>query len=173
MRMADIITERLLIRGTRESDGGDCLEIWLDDEMGRYLSDPPRELADEAELNFAVGIEGDEGWYPMVALHRETGDFIGTCSVVPSDGGARWDIGYAVHKRHWRRGYATEVLRALIAEGAARGVASFSATVAKENAASNALMAKLGFRVISDTGSFRKRLTDIVYPEYKYSLEIK
>ena len=172
MQMPEIETKRLLIRSTRESDGPDCLDIWLDDEMGKYMADPPREKADETELNFAVGIENDENWYPMVVFHKETGDFLGTCSIVPMNGGKRWDFGYAVHKKYWRQGYATEILHKLIELGKEKGIRSFSANVAKENTASNAVLKKLNFRIWSDTGSFRKRHTDIIYPEYTYMLEI-
>ncbi len=172
MRMPDLETARLLIRGTRESDGPACLDIWLDDEMGKYMADPPRDKAGEAELNFAAGIEDQDGWYPMVVFHKATGDFLGTCSVVPKDDGKRWDLGYAVHKKYWRQGYATEILQELTRLGAEKGVMSFTARVAKENAASGALLRKLGFRVWKDTESFRKRGTDIVYPEYTYIAEV-
>lgn len=100
----DIITKRLIIKSTQEKDGPFCLSIWLDDEMGKYLSDPPRDKADEAELNFAQGIEEQEGWYPFIAVAKETGDFIGTCSVVPSSDQKHWDLGYCVHKKYWRQG---------------------------------------------------------------------
>ena len=171
MQLQPFQTERLLIRGTREADGPACLDIWLDDEMGKYMADPPREKADEAELNFAVGIENDDSWYPMVVLHKATGDFLGTCSIVPMDDGTRWDLGCAVHKKYWRQGYATEILAKLIELGKEKGVKSFSANVAKANIASNAVLIKLGFRVWKDTGSFKKRGTDIVYPEYTYILD--
>ena len=171
MQIPEIETTRLLIRSTRESDGPDCLDIWLDDEMGKYMADPPRDKADEAELNFAVGIENDESWYPMVVFHKETGVFLGTCSIVPLNDGKRWDFGYAVHKKFWRQGYATEILQKLIELGKEKGIKSFSANVAKENTASNAVMKKLNFRILNDTGSFQKRCTDIVYSEYTYILE--
>ncbi len=81
-------------------------------------------------------------------------------------------MGYAVHKKYWRQGYATELLQKLIQTGREKGVLSFSADVAKENAASNAVLKKLGFHMWKDTGSFRKRGTDIVFPEYTYLLQI-
>ena len=171
MQMPEIETKRLLIRSTRESDGPACLDIWLDDEMGKYMADPPRNKADEAELNFAVGIENDDSWYPMVVFHKDTTDFLGTCSIMPMDGGKRWDFGYAVHEKYWRQGYATEILKKLIELGKEKGIKSFSANVAKENIASNAVLKKLGFRIWKDTGSFRKRGTDIIYSEYTYMLE--
>jgi len=171
MLLPEMETERLLIRSTRESDGVACLDIWLDDEMGKYMADPPRDKADDAEMNFAVGIETQDGWYPMVVFCKDTGAFLGTCSIVPTEDGTRWDFGYAVHKKYWRQGYATEILQRLVALGKEKGVASFTAKVAQENTASNAVLRKLGFHVWQDTGSFKKRGTDIIYPEYIYLLE--
>lgn len=133
MTTEPILTERLVLRSTREADGPFCLSIWLDDEMGKYLADPPRGRADAAELNFAAGIEQDDSWYPFVAELRRTGERIGTCS---------------------------------------RGGRVFTATAARENAGSNAVLHKLGFRVEKE-GSFRKRLTDIVYPAYTYRLDVE
>lgn len=34
----------------------------------------------------------------MVVFHKDIGDFMGTCSIVPMDKGSRWDLGYALHK---------------------------------------------------------------------------
>lgn len=166
-------TKRLLIRSTQEADGPACLNIWLDEEMGKYLADPPKDKADEATLNFAVGIENDEGWYPMVVFHKDIGDFMGTCSIVPMDKGSRWDLGYALHKKYWQKGYGTELLQKLIEIGKEKGIRTFSAKVAKENMASNALLKKLGFHVWKDAGSFKKRGTDIVFAEYIYLLNIE
>ncbi|MCL2665999.1 MAG: GNAT family N-acetyltransferase, partial [Defluviitaleaceae bacterium] len=144
--------------------------------------DPPKDRADEAELNFAAGIENDEDWYPMVVFKKDTGEFLGTCSIVPADGGKSWDFGYAVHKKFWRQGrnsegvpvqgYATEILQALIGLGKEKGINIFTAKVAQENEASNAVLKKLGFRISCYSESFRKRNTDIIYPEYTYMLEI-
>jgi RimJ/RimL family protein N-acetyltransferase len=171
MTTKDIVTNRLILRSTREEDGPFCLSIWLDDEMGRYLADPPREKADEGELNFAKGIETQEGWYPFVAISKENGDSIGTCSAVPSDDQKHWDLGYCVHKKYWRQGYATEMIRALIEFGYGNGGRKFTASVACDNAGSNAVLRKLGFYV-EKSGTFRKRHTNIVYNEYTYRLDL-
>lgn len=64
----DIITDRLIIKSMREEYSSLCFSIWLDDEMGKYLSDPTRANASESYMNFAKGIEDDESWYPFVAF---------------------------------------------------------------------------------------------------------
>lgn len=165
-------TARLRIRSSREEDGPFCLSLWLDDENGKYMADPPRDKADEDELNFAQGIETQEGWYPFVAELKETGERMGTCSVVPSEDERCWDLGYCVRKDLWRQGYGAEIIRAMIDFGLRRGGRSFTASVAQENIASNAVLRKLGFHVVKE-GSYRKRGTSIVYPEYQYRLDIE
>lgn len=172
MYMPEMETERLIIRSTRESDGPDCLSLWLDEEVGRYLSDPPREKASEKYMNFAVGIENDTTWYPMVVFHKESGDFLGTCSVVPMDHGTRWDLGYCIRQIYWKQGYGTEMLRQLIQQGISNGIHSFTADVAVENTASNALLQKLGFHIWKSGSTFRKSGTDLIYSEYTYRLDI-
>lgn len=172
MTTEDIITNRLILRSTQEKDGPFCLSIWLDDEMGKYLADPPRDKADEDELNFAVGIEQQEGWYPFVAISKETGDYIGTCSVVPGTDNLHWDLGYCVHIKYWRQGYATEMIKALIEYGYCNGGRTFTANVAQENAGSNAVLKKLGF-YIEKEGTFKKRNTDIEYDEYTYRQDLE
>lgn len=170
MLVDDIQTERLVLRSTREEWGGLCVDFWLDEEINKYLSDPPREKAGEKYLHFAKGIEQDPAWYPFVAFHRETGAFAGTCSAVPQPGDC-WDLGYCVHKSFWRQGYGTEMVRGLIAWGRQMGARSFTIDAAQENLASVALAKKLGFRVERE-GSFRKSGTEIVYPNYIFRLDI-
>lgn len=170
MTTTPIETPRMILRSTREMDGGFCLSLWLDDEMGRYLADPPRALADEAELTFAHGIEEDEGWYPFVGWNRETGKPMATCSAVPCPDGITWDIGYAVHRDDWRQGYGREMVAALIGFCRTRGGRVITAEAAQENAASCALLRSLGF-IVARESSFAKRLTDIRYSSYIFRLE--
>ena len=70
MLVDDIRTERLVLRSTREEWGGLCVDFWLDGEINKYLSDPPREKAGAKYLHFAEGIERDPSWYPFVAFHK-------------------------------------------------------------------------------------------------------
>lgn len=167
----DLITERLIIRSTREEYGPLCLSIWLDDEMGKYLGDPPRDKATEKYMNFAKGIEEDEGWYPFVAFLKDTNEFVGTGSIVPMEDPKHWDLGYCIHKSYWKQGFGTELIKALIDFGYTQGGRKFTADIAQQNIASNAVIKKLGFTVEKE-GSFNKRGTDITYDNYIYKLDL-
>lgn len=87
----EIETERLIIRRTTEQDSDFCLSIWVDDNMGKYLSDSPRELASENYLNFAVGIEKDTNWMPFVVIKKESMELVATTSLVPDNETYVWD----------------------------------------------------------------------------------
>lgn len=172
MLTEDILTERLVLKSMREEYSPLCFSIWLDEEMGKYLSDPPREYATETYMNFAKDIEKDETWYPFVAFSKSNNEFIGTCSIVPMDDPTHWDLGYCIHKKYWRQGYATEMIQALIHFGYAKGGRKFTADIAQENIASNAVIKKLGFTVETE-GTFTKQGTNMIYNNYTYKLELE
>ena len=172
MEIRDLKTKRLLIKRTKKEDADFCLDIWLDDEMGKYLSDPPREKAGEGYLKWKETVEEYHGCYYFIAVSRDTGERIGTCSIVPSEDEVRWDLGYAIHKKYWWQGYATEMIKALIDFAYAKGGRKITADVAQENPGSNAVLRKLGFQVEKE-GTFKKSGTDIVYDEYTYKIELE
>ena len=165
-------TNRLIIKSTKKEDANFCLDIWLDDEMGEYLSDPPREKADSVYLGWKEDVEIYDGCYYFVATSKETGDYIGTCSAVPSEDQKHWDLGYAVNKNYWRKGYATEMVEALIEFSENNGAEVITADVAQENLGSNRVLNKLGFYVEKE-GTFKKSMTNIIYDDYTYRLNLK
>lgn len=55
------------------------------------------------------------------------------------------EVGYTVFPEHRRRGYATEALRALLADAEAQGIRRFVASVGPANAPSLAIVRRLGF----------------------------
>lgn len=172
MGIKNLETNRLIIRSTKKEDADFCLNIWLDDEMGKYLSDPPREKAGDTYLEWKENVEIYDGCYYFVAISKETGEYIGTCSTIPSEDKKHWDLGYAIHKNYWRQGYATEMITALIDFCYINGGNKITAPVARENIGSNAVLKKLNF-YIEKEGTFKKCGTDIIYDEYTYRLDLE
>lgn len=171
MDMKIIETSRLTIKSTKREDTDFCLEIWLDDEMGKYLSDPPREKASDKYLKWKENVEVYNGCYYFVAMAKEDGRYVGTCSTVPSEDKKHWDLGYAIHKKYWRQGYATEMIKALCDFCIENGAEYITADVAKLNEGSNRVLKKLGFKIEKE-GSFKKQETDIVYEQYTYKFDV-
>ncbi|MBB6631838.1 GNAT family N-acetyltransferase [Clostridium algidicarnis] len=172
MMINDLETNRLIIKKTKKEDTEFCLDMWLDDEMGRYLSDPPRDKVGETYLKWREDVESYNGCYYFVAVSKETGNYIGACSTVPSEDQEHWDIGYSVHKKYWRKGYATEMIRALIDFCYINGGRKITADVAQQNSGSNAVLRKVNFHIEKE-GTFKKSGTDIIYDDYTYKLDLE
>lgn len=170
MNDIELNTNRLIIRNTKKEDADFCLEIWSDDEMGKYLSDPPRNKANEIYIKWKENVEIYNGCYYFVAVSKENGNYIGTCSAVPSEDKKHWDLGYAIHKKFWNKGYATEMIKTLCNFCKENGAKYITADVSKLNNGSNAVLKKLGFNIEKED-SFRKSGTDIIYESYTYRLD--
>lgn len=162
----------MVFLSNRKEDTDFCLDIWLDDKMGKYLSDPPREKVNDTYIKWKENVEIYNGCYYFVAVSKETGEYIGTCSAVPSEDKRNWDLGYTIHKNYWRQGYATEMINTLIEFCHINGGKKITASVAKENIGSNAVLKKLNF-YIEKEGNLKKSATDIIYDEYMYRLDLE
>lgn len=171
MNEIELKTNRLIIKSTKKEDTDFCLDIWLDDEMGKYLSDPPREKANDTYLEWKESVEKYDGCYYFIAVSKEDSSYIGTCSAVPSEDKKHWDLGYAIHKNFWKQGYATEMIKELCNFCMENGSKYITADVAKLNEGSNAVLRKLGFKIEKE-GTFKKGGTDIIYEEYTYRLDL-
>lgn len=81
---------------------------------------------------------------------KETGELIGAMVAFVSEDD-RYEMGYNIAKKYWRKGYTTEALRTvmnyLINE---IGIKRFRCSHAKENPASGAVMQKVGFKYVKD-----------------------
>lgn len=84
--------------------------------------------------------------YGMFALAgRDDGRVVGFCGLVHPGGQIEAEIKYALERRYWGRGLATEAVAAMLAYAAKEvGLARVIATTAPENAASHRVLLKAG-----------------------------
>jgi RimJ/RimL family protein N-acetyltransferase len=169
MKTEPVHTARLILRSMTPDDAENVWSIWGQVDTGKYLAD---EYYKDANTLRALFFDVDD-WpdYSFVAFSRETNEFMGTCSIGPEGGPMEWGFGYCVVKKHWGKGYATEMARALMDFACQKGIRDFRCTVAIENTASGRVMQKCGLRMDHES-SFKKRGTDIVYPSHIYTLHL-
>jgi RimJ/RimL family protein N-acetyltransferase len=91
-------------------------------------------------------------WINWTVLRQDTGEAIGTVETTVSPSNIVL-IAYMFAPSIWRQGYATEATSAAIAALEQAGAKAFEATIDTRNAASRALAAKLGFRLIETRAS--------------------
>lgn len=171
MKIEKINTQRLYLRGFEKTDVGFAMSVWNDPEMGEYLPDPSMENMDEEYRKSLESLGDDETCCYLISESKKTGDRIGTCSFIPSKDGVTYDIAYCVHKKYWRNGYATEMVKGLIEYAKQCSAEKITVVVNKENTASNAIVKKLGFKIVGEN-SYKKSGTNIEFSDYKYELEL-
>ncbi len=140
-------TERLILRRFTENDKENCLPF-LSNKQDCYM---------DCCRNFMIK---DEDYYQRVALFieretqyavtlKESGELIGTIHIFPDTARAvdTMEIGYCIAHEHQRKGYATEMLTAILQLlQNDLLVDTISAGTLPENNASICLLERLGFQ---------------------------
>lgn len=106
--MKELVTERLLIRDFRETDGEDLYEYLSDEEVVRY--EPHKVFSREEAYKEAKRRAEDENF---LAVCLESGKVIGNLYFAKG-GFETFEVGYVFNKSYWKNGYATESLNALL-----------------------------------------------------------
>ncbi len=153
-----VSTNRLILRPVNVTDVDDLYKIYADPDIMQYWSEPPyqdvKQLADKIQQ--ALDAES-KGTALMVALVlRETMHTIGHLSLFNiHDISGRAEVGYLLHKDHWQKGYMSEALAAFIKACFDRlGLRRLEADIDPDNAASTALIRRMGF---IQEGMFKSR----------------
>lgn len=142
-----IETSRLLLRKPRLEDAEAIYAGWAGDlDVTRYLSWPRHESIADTEA-FLRG--SDDEWSrwlagPLLVGSRESGVVIGSTGL-HFESANRAEVGYVFSRDAWGFGYATEAVRALLAEAHACAPLSVFASVHPHNAASMHVLEKCGF----------------------------
>jgi RimJ/RimL family protein N-acetyltransferase len=147
--VAELSTERLLLRPWRAADRAPFAALNADPEVMRHF---PAPLTREQSDAFADRIEASfahQGWGLWAVEVRDGGEFIGFTGLARPSFDAHFtpaiEIGWRLARGAWGRGYATEAARAAAAFGfetlAAEELVSFTAVA---NTRSRAVMERLG-----------------------------
>lgn len=151
--MPDIVleTERLVLR---TMEGEDDLDLFMrhlnSPAIMRYLGGPleRHQVAEKFARNAAT--YAGEGFAFLFLIEKGTGELVGQAGLKRVDAqGAKnpgdMEIGWIVREDRWRRGYASEAVRALLERAFIRHSARLVCALTSEsNRPSRALMEKLG-----------------------------
>ena len=114
-------TKRLLLRRFVLSDVDDLFSFYSDPDVIKYIPDAPRTYEEtKEELEWFMNGHPE---FPELGLwatiHKETGQFIGRCGLLPwtIDEQNEVEIAFAFSKAYWRQGLGTEVAQALLHYG--------------------------------------------------------
>ena len=108
-------TDRLIIREYTPGDFDALYEILSDAETMKYYPKPYDENGVHHWINRCIDSYRQYGFGLGALELKETGAFIGDCGISMQniDGEILPEIGYHVHKKYWRQGYAKEACAAV------------------------------------------------------------
>lgn len=145
-----ITTERVVLRWISEDDIDSLFEVFSDPQVARYWSAPPyteRVQAVKLQHDIAAGNENNTVIKWGLAL-RDSDRVIGTATLfnLNLDNG-RAELGYAMGRAHWGKGYMNEALEALVSHAfEVMELRRLEADVDPRNAASIRTLERLGFQ---------------------------
>lgn len=142
------VTERLTLRPHELSDVPFMIALNADPEVVRYTGNRAFGSEDEA-VAVVVSLmrqHEERGLGRFVVCLRDSGERIGWCGLKWHEEEQAADLGFRFFRAHWGRGYATEAARACLVWGDGLGLPRIFAEAMPANAASVAVLHKLGFR---------------------------
>jgi len=141
-------TARLCLRRLTIDDAPLMLAIWNDPEFVRYVGDRGIRTLDQAQTALRDGVlrlYADHGFGPYTMVLPNPDRAIGICGLFQRDSLDDPDIGFAVLPDYRNRGYVFEAARSVVAYAREElKLQRLTAIVSPENAASVALIRKLG-----------------------------
>jgi RimJ/RimL family protein N-acetyltransferase len=107
-----IETPRLLLRRLTDADLALLYDFHLDPEFNRFLGGPPapREEWIAGQASRWRDHEREHGWTQWAVERKDDGAFLGRCGLIMQrvDGAPEVEVGYALGRPFWGRGYASE-----------------------------------------------------------------
>ncbi|CAN5739594.1 GNAT family N-acetyltransferase [soil metagenome] len=147
-------TERLIMRPFVESDVDEIFAMRSDEDIMRFIREPQRrnESSDWIKLVSAHWKTDKLGF--CAVIEKETNKFLGWCGIWRLEETGEMEIGYAIDKAYWGKGFATEAAEKFMRYAFEQLNAEKLVAVARpENTASRRVMEKLGMKFVK-TGTF-------------------
>ena len=142
MNCPAIRTERLLLRPFERRDIDALFAIYSDETANVFLPWFPIRTLEEAIALFEARYARFDGIRYAVCL-RESDAPIGYVHV---ENAPSYDLGYGLRREFWRRGIASKVCRAVVAQARACGIPYLTATHDRNNPHSGYVMRSVGMR---------------------------
>lgn len=107
-----IESERLSVRHYTMDDAYNFFRLNGDEEIMRYIRPAKnREETDEFLQQIIQRYQTEPLNLRLALLEKTTGTFIGSFAIIPLEGTPDTQIGYALLKEYWGKGYATEIVQ--------------------------------------------------------------
>ncbi|MBK7705806.1 MAG: GNAT family N-acetyltransferase [Acidobacteria bacterium] len=138
-------TERLTLRKMTDADLDAIYAMRSDADVMRYIREPQKRAEAANWIDLVSSRWESEGIGFCAMIIKETGEVAGWCGLWKLAESDEIEVGYAVAKRFWRRGYAVEAALRLLEYGfEVLGLEKIVAVAREQNLGSRRVMEKIG-----------------------------
>lgn len=163
-------TERLLLRPLLASDADAIYALRSDAEIMRYIREPQNRRETENWIRLVSSRWQKEKLGFCGVVEKKSGVLTGWCGVWRLSETDEVEIGYAIAKKFWRRGFATEAAEALLQYTFAQIKPDKITAVAEpENTASRRVMEKLGMKFIRTDQFYERQLVQYAITDQEFT----
>ena len=144
-------TKRLILKTLELSDFDRLLALQSDSDVMQHTGAGCAQTAEQVKeyLSFSISYQKKHRIGFCTVFEKETGELVGEAGVFHllfDDTQPQIEVGYHLHKKFWGKGYATELVKALVQWGLEHLPNSkLVATAYPENSASQKVLKKAGF----------------------------
>lgn len=165
-------TERLLVRTYDANDREDFFLLNGDPEVVRFIRPAQsREECDQFLLDVMAAAIATPLFGRWAVQEKTTNAFVGSFAVIPVENSDRMQLGYALLRPHWGKGYATELTAAgLDYVFTKTDLDIIYGYTEKPNIASQKVLLKSGFRFLEEKKEGEKELAVFVVKKEQYKL---
>ena len=158
-------TERLMVRHFATDDSDNFFLLNGDEDIMRFIR--PVKTREETDLFFWEILQ-KQNENPAVGrwavAKRNTGEFVGSFAFIPIEGTDKMQLGYALLKQNWGKGYATELTMAGLQHVFTKtGLTEIFAVTELPNLASQKVLVKAGFTLHNTYTEGSKELFQYVF----------
>lgn len=153
MRTPVIETERLILRPITIEDAEDAYKRWTSDpEVSKYMIyNTHTSIEDTKGWLSTVDTESDVAFDFAVCVKDEDNYMCGSCGLSYREDIDCFVAGYNFAKDHWRKGYGTETMQALVKFGTeVLHQTVLESSFHKENVVSGHVLQKCGFEIVGE-----------------------
>ena len=156
--MATVLeTKNLILRLAESSDLEDACLLHADPDVMRYIGKGKTSSKEDVKiwLDCMIAYQQKHGFGIYAVVHKETNQYVGRAGLIHlafDESQSDIEVCYALHKKFWGKGYATEIAKALVQYGFQDlKLDKLVAVTYPENLPSRHVLEKIGMRYIKQT----------------------
>lgn len=164
----ELNTERLILKPLRKEEDQNLFELHSDPDVMKYIRAPEQDIFEtKKKVSTILKYTQENPHYGLwCAYTKDTDKFIGWVILLHIEHNESYpiEVGYRLHQKYWRQGFATDMTLAMIQYAKEIGLGSLCAITTEENIGSQKVLEKTGFSYLEERLYYE---TQVKYYEIK------